>query len=52
MRLVADPMGRATQGPMTTTTVDSSIDDDDIESYVDGYVSGAMTAKAGKPLAR
>lgn len=30
----------------------AKIADADIESYVDGYVSGAMTAKAGKPLAR
>ena len=30
----------------------AKIHEDDIDSYVDGYVSGAMTAKAGKPLSR
>lgn len=28
------------------------IPEGDIDAYVDGYVSGAMTAKAGKPLSR
>ena len=30
----------------------AKIPEDDIDAYVDGYVSGAMTAKAGKPLSR